>query len=315
MTSPAVSNPPSVDIKARLGAIQKDVETALERYLPVAGDPSRLHEAMRYSAMQGGKRVRPALCLLAAEAVGGALSRALPAACALEMIHVYSLVHDDLPAMDDDDLRRGKPTNHKVFGEATAILVGDALQAHAFETIGKAYHDDPALGLDLVRLLAEAAGATGMVHGQALDMAGAPSRGEAPRMAALPRTEAALEDLHRRKTGALLRASVLMGARAGGERMTGPRWEALDGYARAVGLCFQVMDDVLDCTATTEELGKTAGKDVAQDKLTYVALLGLEGARAKAAGLEAEAVARIATFGPRAEPLRALARYVTSRGA
>jgi geranylgeranyl diphosphate synthase type II len=290
-----------------LEAVRADVEAALDGWLPpAAGDPTRLHEAMRYSALDGGKRVRPALCLFAAEALGATRLRALPAACALELIHVYSLVHDDLPAMDDDDLRRGRPTSHKVFGEATAILVGDGLQALAFEVLARAYADDPALGLDLVRLLAVAAGAPGMVGGQALDMAAA-GREDA-------RTEAALEELHRKKTGALLRASVLLGARVGGAREGEGRFVALDAYARALGLAFQVVDDVLDVTATTAQLGKTAGKDVAQDKLTYVALLGLDGARAKAARLEAEALAAVADLGPAAEPLRALARYVVSRG-
>ena len=212
-------------------------------------------------------------------------------------------MHDDLPAMDDDDLRRGRPTNHKVYGEATAVLVGDGLQALAFEALARAHADDPALGLDLVRLLAVAAGAPGMVGGQARDMLAA----------ALPREEAALEGVHRMKTGALLRAAVLMGARAGGAREGEARWSALDGYARALGLCFQVTDDVIDCTSTTAELGKTAGKDAEQHKLTYVALLGLDGARAKAKRLEEEAVAALSELGPRAQPLRELARFVTAR--
>lgn len=291
----------------------ESVRRDLDRLLPLLearllepfrdGEALRLSEAMRYSLSAGGKRVRPVLCLLAAEAVGGGAEEALPGALALELVHTYSLVHDDLPAMDDDDLRRGRPTNHKVFGEATAILVGDGLQALAFEVLARAYDDDPRLGLDLVRLLAEAAGAPGMVGGQALDMAGQQ----------LPREERALEGLHRMKTGALLRASVLMGARVAGARPGEARWAALDAYAQAVGLCFQVMDDVLDVTASTAELGKTAGKDVAQNKLTYVALLGLDGARAKGKRLEEQALAALGELGPAAEPLRALARYITSR--
>lgn len=292
------------ELKVLLEGVREDVEAALDRWLPpTAGDPTRLHEAMRYSSLDGGKRVRPALCLLTAEALGGGRARAMPAACALEMIHVYSLVHDDLPAMDDDDLRRGRPTSHKVFGEATAVLVGDGLQALAFEVLARAYHDDPALGLDLVRLLAVAAGAPGMVGGQALDMVGHE----------LPRAEAALEGVHRMKTGALLRASVLMGARTAGAREGDARWVALDAYARALGLCFQVTDDVIDCTSTTAELGKTAGKDAEQDKLTYVALLGLDGARAKARRLEHDAIGALVELGAGAEPLRDLARYITSR--
>ncbi len=298
---------PSVALKERLGAVQSAVEAALERWLPPAEeDPTRLFEALRYSTLGGGKRVRPALALLAAEAAGGAPARALPAACALEMIHVYSLVHDDLPAMDDDDLRRGRPTSHKVYGEALAILVGDGLQALAFSTLAEAYADDPAAAVDLVRLLADAAGVRGMVGGQAMDI----TAGER-----LERSEAALERLHRHKTGALLRAAVLMGARSAGVTEADPRWAAFDGYARALGLAFQVADDILDCTASTEVLGKTAGKDAAQDKLTYVALLGLEGARAKAAALEREAHEHLAALGAPAEPLRELATYVVSRDA
>ncbi|RMG09170.1 MAG: polyprenyl synthetase family protein [Planctomycetota bacterium] len=297
----------SAALRTELKAIQATVEAELDRLLPPAeGDATRLREAMRYSTLGGGKRVRPALCLLSCAAAGGERSRALPAACALEMIHVYSLVHDDLPAMDDDDLRRGRPTCHKAYGEATGILVGDGLQALAFEVLAREYASDPPLGLDLVGLLAQAAGAAGMVGGQALDMA-------APALA--DRSEAALEAIHAQKTGALLRAAVLMGARCAGTTAGSPRWASLDAYARAVGLAFQVADDILDCTATTEALGKTAGKDQAQDKLTYVALLGLEGARAKARSLEAAAGDALAAFGPEAAPLRQLAHFVVSRTA
>ena len=298
-----------MDLAGRLKAIADQVEAELDHWLPrpeATRDPSRLHEALRYSALGGGKRVRPALCLLAAEAVGGSAARALPAGAALELIHVYSLVHDDLPAMDDDDLRRGRATCHKAYSEWLAILVGDGLQARAFEVLARAYQDDPGLGLDLVRLLSEAAGAEeGMVHGQALDMGAAGSQGD----------ERGLEALHRQKTGALLRASVLMGARVGGALPGEPRWEALDAYARALGLAFQVADDVLDCTASTATLGKTAGKDAAQGKVTYPALLGLPGARAKAAALRDEALRHVEGLGPAAEPLRALARYVVERSA
>lgn len=292
-------------MKAQLSEIQAAVEAELDRWLPNAADATQLLDAMRYSTLAGGKRVRPALAVLSAEAVGGARERALPAGAALEMIHVYSLVHDDLPAMDDDDLRRGKPTCHKAYGDALAILVGDGLQALAFETLVRAYADDPALALDLVRLLAEAAGAGGMVLGQAMDMV-------APR---LPQTEETLEGIHRHKTGALLRAAVLLGARSAGVTESDPRWAAFDGYARALGLAFQVADDVLDCTQSTEVLGKTAGKDAEQGKLTYVALLGLDGARAKASALERAAIDHLADLGAPAEPLRALARYVVARSA
>ncbi|MGE0711070.1 MAG: polyprenyl synthetase family protein [Planctomycetota bacterium] len=293
-----------MDLKALLHEVQDEVEAELaSRLPPTGGDASRLFEALRYSALEGGKRLRPALAVLACEAAGGTRARALGAACAVELIHVYSLVHDDLPAMDDDDLRRGRPTSHKVFGEALAILAGDGLQCFAFETLADAYADDPALAVDLVRLLGRAAGVHGMVLGQAMDMA----------HAALPQDEGALEQLHRHKTGALLRASVLCGARVAGGRAGDAAYEALDGYSRALGLAFQVADDILDCTASTEVLGKTAGKDAEQGKLTYVALLGLEGARAKARALEAEALGHLAELGSAAEPLRALARYVVTR--
>ncbi|MBL4845838.1 MAG: polyprenyl synthetase family protein [Planctomycetes bacterium] len=292
-------------LKERLAAIRGEVEDALARFLPSAeGDLTRLHEAYRYSSLEGGKRVRPALALLACEAAGGEPSHALAAGCAVELIHVYSLVHDDLPAMDDDDLRRGRPTNHKVYGDAIAILVGDGLQTQAFELLVREYGEDPALALDLVRLLGE--GARKMVYGQAIDMA-APEH--------FPKEEAALEELHRHKTGALLRASVLLGARVAGLRPGEARYEALDTYSQALGLAFQVADDILDCTADTATLGKTAGKDVEQGKLTYVALLGLDGARAKAKALEVQACSALNEFGEAAETLRALAHYVVSREA
>lgn len=295
------------DLAQRLRRIAEQVEAELDHWLPrpeLTQDPSRLHEAMRYSALGGGKRVRPALCVLAAEAAGGRGERALPAGAALEMVHVYSLVHDDLPSMDDDDLRRGRPTCHKAFSEWLAILVGDGLQTRAFEVLARAYADDAPLAVDLVRLLAEAAGGeVGMVHGQALDMGAMGTHG----------TEPGLEELHRRKTGALLRASVLMGARAGGARPGDPTWERLDGYARAIGLAFQVADDVLDVTATTADLGKTAGKDAEQGKVTYPALLGLDGARAKARALRDEALRHLEGLPAAADPLRALARYIVDR--
>jgi geranylgeranyl diphosphate synthase, type II len=293
-------------VKALLGEVKALVEGDLDRWLPEVSDGTRLAEGMRYSTLAGGKRVRPALCLLTCEALGGRRDRALAAACALELIHVYSLVHDDLPAMDDDDLRRGKPTNHKVFGEALAILVGDGLQARAFEVLSEAYADDSTLALGLVRELAEAAGARGMVGGQAMDMV-------ASEPGATGGDEGSLERIHRHKTGALLRASVLMGARCAGLTPASDGWAVLDGYSCAVGLAFQVADDILDCTATTEELGKTAGKDVEQDKLTYVALLGLDGARAKAKALEAQALECLSGLGAAADPLRDLATFIVSR--
>jgi farnesyl diphosphate synthase len=296
-----------VDVRSLLAGLKDEVEAELGRWLPQPeDDPSKLHEALRYSTLAGGKRVRPALCALSAEALGAPRARALAAGAALELIHVYSLVHDDLPAMDDDDLRRGRATCHKAYSEWLAILVGDGLQARAFEVLVEAYGDDPALAVDLVRLLAAGSGAEGMVGGQALDMT-------AEAIGFAGHDEAALERIHRHKTGALLRAAVLLGARVGGAKPGDARWEALDGYARAVGLAFQVADDVLDCTASTEALGKTAGKDAEAGKLTYVALLGLDGAREKAKRLEAEAIGHLTELGPAADPLRALASYVVER--
>lgn len=290
--------------ESALARVQKEAEEALARFLP-AGTPERLHEAMRYSTLGGGKRVRPTLCLLAAEAVGGEAgrARALAAACALECIHVYSLVHDDLPAMDDDDLRRGRPTSHKVYGDALAILVGDGLQALAFEVLAESYAETPPLLASLVRQLAFASGSRGMVGGQAIDIASA----------SMPREERALEELHRLKTGALLRASVLMGALAGGASERDPRFEALDRYARATGLAFQVADDILDSTQPAEKLGKTAGKDAAQGKLTYVSLLGVEGAKKKARALEEDAHRALAPLGEAGATLAALASFIVSR--
>jgi farnesyl diphosphate synthase len=287
-----------------LARVQKDVEAALERLLP-RDEPAKLHEAMRYSTLGGGKRVRPTLCLLAAEAAGGEAgrTRALAAACALECIHVYSLVHDDLPAMDDDDLRRGRPTNHKVYGEAMAILVGDGLQALAFEILAAEYASSPPLLAALVRELAGAAGSHGMVGGQAIDIASSD----------MPRDEKALENLHRMKTGALLRASVRMGALAGGLTAGDAKFEALDRFARVTGLVFQVADDIIDATSSREQLGKTPGKDAAQGKLTYVTLLGVEGARSKARTLEADALRALEPLGGAGKALAALARFIVSR--
>ena len=299
------STPEAQLAEKALALAQKEAEEALERFLPGAREePARLHEALRYSTLAGGKRVRPTLCLLAAEAAGGThgRARAIAAACALECIHVYSLVHDDLPAMDDDDLRRGRPTSHKVYGEAMAILVGDGLQALAFEILAQAYRDDAALLADLVALLAQAAGTRGMVGGQAIDIGSS----------SLPREEGALEGLHRRKTGALLRASVLMGARAGGFREGDARYAALDRYARVTGLAFQVADDIIDTTQPSEKLGKTAGKDAASGKPTYPALFGVDASRRMATICVARAQAALKTAGIGGR-LSALARWSLDR--
>ncbi|MBI5135865.1 MAG: polyprenyl synthetase family protein [Nitrospirae bacterium] len=256
---------------------------------------------MAYAVLGDGKRVRPILAMASFEAVGGHGDAILPVAGALELIHAYSLVHDDLPAMDDDDYRRGRPTCHKAYDEATAVLVGDGLQTLAFSWLAEA-----PLGADtrvaLVRELAGASGPWGMVGGQMADMAAASG----------PRDLDHLRFIHAHKTGALLTASARMGAIAGGA--DGAALAALTEYGRHVGLAFQVVDDILDVTADSATLGKTAGKDQDQNKLTYPALIGLERAREMAAGLAAAAHQSLAAFGDRAEPLRALASYVVERG-
>ncbi len=284
-----------------LESVRDATEVELAARLPAEdAEPSEVHGAMRYSALGGGKRLRPALVVAACEAVGGDRARAMAAAAAVECIHVYSLIHDDLPAMDDDDVRRGKPSCHRAYDEATAILAGDGLLTFAFETLANGYGDDPKLAIELVRRLARAAGSVGMVGGQVIDM-----RTDGPR------TEAALEQLHGWKTGALITSACELGALAGGA--TDAQLDALGRYGRTVGLAFQVTDDVLDVSRTSEELGKTAGKDAAAEKLTYPALLGLEGARAKANALAEAAVALLAPFGDRGAVLRALAEHFVAR--
>jgi farnesyl diphosphate synthase len=278
------------------------VEQALSDWVP-ARAPAQLGEAMRYAVLDGGKRLRPLLVLGAAEAVGGNMEAALRAACAVELIHAYSLVHDDMPCMDNDVLRRGKPTVHVAFGEATALLAGDALQALAFELLAP---EDAAIPdrvqATLCRLLAQSAGQAGMAGGQAIDLA------------AVGRSlnESELRHMHSLKTGALLQASVMMGAACGdttAEARTG-----LADYGRALGLAFQVVDDILDVTADSATLGKTAGKDALNDKPTYVSLLGLERARAYAGELLAEARQALATTGLRdTQALLALAQMVVHR--
>jgi farnesyl diphosphate synthase len=257
------------------------VEAALMSWVP--GDcPAGLGDAMRYGVLDGGKRLRPMLVLAAADAVDGHSEAALRAAVAVELIHAYSLVHDDMPCMDNDVLRRGKPTVHVQFGEAQAMLAGDAMQALAFEVLTPERSVAPALQARLVALLARAAGHRGMAGGQAIDLA---SIGK-------PLAEAELRDMHRRKTGALLQASVLMGAACG--RASDKTWEALSDYGAAIGLAFQVVDDILDVTQASETLGKTAGKDLHHNKPTYVSVLGLAAARAHAADLCAQAHAALA---------------------
>jgi geranylgeranyl diphosphate synthase type II len=263
-----------------------------------------LYEAMRYSVMNGGKRVRPLLAYAACEALGGAPEQANGAACAVELIHAYSLVHDDLPAMDDDDLRRGQPTTHKKFDEACAILAGDGLQSLAFSALLEpTLNDCPAqIRLDMVSALALAAGPAGMVGGQAIDLGSV----------GLKLDQSALEYMHRHKTGALIEASVKLGALASG-RATPDQLQALQTYARAIGLAFQVQDDILDVESDTQTLGKRQGADIARDKPTYPALLGLDAAKAYALELRDQALSALRPFDAAAEPLRELARYIVER--
>ncbi len=278
------------------------VESALDAWVP-ADAPSGLGEAMRYAVLDGGKRLRPLLVLAAADAVGGEREAALRAACAVELIHAYSLVHDDLPCMDDDVLRRGKPTVHVRFGVAQAMLAGDAMQALAFEVLTPdADRVAPALQARLCALLARAAGGLGMAGGQAIDLASV----------GLPLDEHALSDMHRRKTGALLKASVLMGAACG--TTTPTAWQAFCDYGDALGLAFQVVDDILDVTQASETLGKTAGKDLDHNKPTYVSVLGLEAARRRANELRRSARAALEQSGlADVRSLRALADRVVDR--
>ncbi|WP_395062740.1 polyprenyl synthetase family protein [Paraburkholderia silvatlantica] len=278
------------------------VESALDHYLPAADVlPAPLHDAMRYAVMGGGKRVRPLLCHAAGELTDATPQALDAAACALEMIHVYSLVHDDMPCMDDDDMRRGKPTVHVKYDEPTALLVGDALQSQAFITLA-ADVLDARHQASLVRELALASGSIGMAGGQAIDLA---SVGHSL-------TREQLETMHRLKTGALLRAAVRMGALAGGTP-SAESLAALDRYAAAVGLAFQVVDDILDVTADSATLGKTAGKDAKDGKPTYVSIIGLDASRALAQQLRADAHAALEPFGARAQRLAELADLVVNR--
>ena len=296
------TNPP---LRERLAACQSRVEMALDRYLPPASvTPVRLHEAMRYATLGPGKRIRPVLCYIAGEAVGAAAEELDAPAAALELIHAYSLIHDDLPAMDDDDLRRGRPTTHRAFDEATAILAGDALQVLAFEILAtdRALTPDPAARLDIVRMLAVASGTAGMAGGQALDLAAVGHRldlGE-------------VEQMHRRKTGALIEASVLMAAAARPQLATARR-DALGRYGRALGLAFQIVDDLLDVIGDQDLVGKPVRADAAADKPTYPAVAGIAAAQARAIELRDEALAALEGFGPAADGLRQLACYIVER--
>lgn len=265
---------------------------------------TRLYEAMRYSVMNGGKRVRPLLVLASCEAVAGDPKRAIGAACAVELIHAYSLVHDDLPAMDNDAWRRGQPTTHIAFDEAYAILAGDALQALAFEVLCDAVHSPvpESTRLQMLQLLTKAAGAAGMVGGQAIDLSATGQQVD----------QQHLEHMHRHKTGALIRASVVLGGMAGGS-VSDSCLASLTSYAEAVGLAFQVQDDILDITSSTQVLGKQQGSDSQQAKSTYPNLLGLQQAQQYALQLRDQALAALDSFDSKADPLRQLADYIVQR--
>lgn len=278
---------------------------ALQRWLPTETTvPEHLHAAMRYASLDGGKRVRPVLVYATGSALGVPPEQLDGPACAVEFIHAYSLVHDDLPAMDNDDLRRGKPTCHKAFDEATAILVGDALQSLAFEVLATdpAMVAEPACRLAIIRELAVASGSRGMAGGQAIDTAA-----EGKRL-----TLEQLQAMHSYKTGALIKASVRFGALSNPET-TATQHAALDRYAEAIGLAFQIRDDILDVEGDTETLGKPQGSDQAREKPTYTSLLGLDGAKAKAQELHEQALHSLIEFGAEAELLRWLSAYIVGR--
>lgn len=292
-------------LETYLGQRVAQVESALDRFLPKTAErPERLHEAMRYSVFAGGKRLRPILLLAACETVGGTPEHALPAACAIEMIHSYSLIHDDLPAMDDDDMRRGRPTNHKIFGEATAILAGDALLTDAFALCSTAAGQGTVsfeACLEVQRLLAESAGSRGMVGGQLVDME---SEHQSVDLATL-------EFIHSRKTGALILAAVEIGAVLGGADHAQRR--ALRAYGQAAGMAFQIADDILDVVAEPAQLGKSTGSDEQRGKATYPGLLGLDRARERARLLRRQAGEALSGFGEAARPLQEIADYIVDR--
>ncbi|HET7766843.1 MAG TPA: farnesyl diphosphate synthase [Burkholderiales bacterium] len=292
-----------------MARVQARTEAALERVLPSAAiAPQRLHEAMRYAVLGGGKRIRPLLVFAAGEAAAGDAEpadsgRLEVLACALECIHAYSLVHDDLPCMDDDVLRRGKPACHVEFDEATALLVGDSLQSLAFQLVAEhRVCDDPAVQVDMLKILAVACGSRGMAGGQAIDLASVGQSLSVPE----------LEYMHIHKTGALIRAAVALGARAS-QAIAPVQLEHLDRYAKCVGLAFQVVDDVLDQESSTATLGKTVGKDAANNKPTYVSALGLARAKSLAEELRGDAHEAIAPLGSAAQRLRDLADFVVLR--
>ncbi|HVG02126.1 MAG TPA: farnesyl diphosphate synthase [Nitrospira sp.] len=294
-----------LDIRQYLERKREEVDGYLQSVIPSAETmPTTLHESMRYSLFAGGKRVRPILAIAAAEAIGEANQSVLPVAASLELIHTYSLIHDDLPAMDNDDFRRGKPTNHKVYGEAMAILAGDALLTMAFELCtGESGEHGIEAGrqVRLIRELAVGAGNIGMVGGQVLDIQAENQDIDL----------ATLQSIHKHKTGMLIRAAVRMGAIAGGG--TAAQLDELTVYAENIGLAFQIADDVLNVTGTREELGKNPNTDAQRGKKTYPTFYGVDGAKQLAEECVNRANSRLASFGAKADPLRELARYITSR--
>ncbi|WP_017303580.1 geranylgeranyl diphosphate synthase CrtE [Spirulina subsalsa] len=298
----ATSENSAFDLVGYLAEQKVRVEEALDQLLPIT-EPPTIYKAMRYSLLAGGKRLRPTLCLATCTLLGGTAEMAMPTACAMEVIHTMSLIHDDLPAMDNDDYRRGQLTNHKVFGEDMAILAGDALLAYAFELIASQTEGvPPERVLKAIAHLAHAAGAGGLVGGQVVDLE---SEGKADI------TVDTLTFIHTHKTGALLEACVICGALiagAGEEDL-----QRLSRYAKNIGLAFQIVDDILDITSTQEELGKTAGKDLAAQKVTYPSLWGIEESRVQAQRLIDEAIAALANYDTKADPLRALARFIVER--
>ena len=292
------------DLDAYFSSHAKRINGALESILETSGRTDRILEAMKYSLMAGGKRIRPILCMAATEAAGGAAENALPAACALEMIHTYSLIHDDLPAMDNDALRRGKPTCHMAFDEATAILAGDALLTLAFQTLSSieiSGADQAAMWLRVIQLISHAAGYCGMIQGQMMDIASEGSQ----------LTVAELQSMHRLKTGALIEASLCSGAVLSGLNST--QIQMLERYAQNIGLAFQVADDILNVEGDPAMMGKAVGTDKLRNKSTYPSLLGLQESKKFAEKLVKNALKAIESFDHRAEPLRAIANYIIAR--
>lgn len=291
-----------VDVRGYLAEKQQLVDSALaERLPPENRYPEKIHQAMRYSVLAGGKRIRPILVLAACEAVGGDLHAALPTACAIEFIHTFSLIHDDLPALDNDDLRRGKPTSHKVFGEAIAILAGDALLAYAFEIIAASKEVPAEVLLEVVRRIASAAGIGGVIAGEVVDL-------ESEGKEIMPET---LKFMHAKKTGALIEASVIAGGLLGGG--TPEQIGTLGVYGANAGIAFQIADDILNVEGTPDKLGKSTGTDAAQRKSTYPAAFGLEESKRLAREFVETAIEALEPFGEQADVLRALARLMVER--